>query len=470
MDFSLEIWYNILGECMSDEKGKKPIKRTKKYESSNMTSDAKKPIKKVKDKNKIVINKKKVMPVILFIVIAVLLLFFIKIVSKPRLEKIKDSVVMIEVYDDNDELLSTGSGFCAYDNNYIVTNFHVIEGASSIVIITDDNETYEATDVLIFDAENDLAILDTTADLKPLKFGNAKHLKSGDKVTAIGSPLGEMNTVSTGIISNAKNDKGIQITASISHGSSGGALFNKNNKLIGITYATLESGQNLNYAISVEYLDDLYKAYKKGTYSDIEYDYYESCMHSTDSVSFTGCVPYTSDYYVPENMDIFNKVTNLQKRYDYSMENGGMSDLYYDLSYSDKKLAYEYYYELENTYFCEDDCDINADISDWNVSEFMINLGVLNKQELAFVMVDIDNYNNDSAIFKRLESYPMMAAEKALIAHLIGDVSWNNIHKDNKEDIFDYFEHLYTPDFGAILEILGYEVRYNNDGTLTAWW
>ena len=58
-----------------------------------------------------------------------------------------------------------------------------------------------------------------------------------------------------------------------------------------------------------------------------------------------------------------------------------------------------------------------------------------------------------------------------MILYLIGDRSWNNIHKDNKQDIFNYFDEKYgTNDFGAILDLLGYDVRYNNDGTLTAWW
>jgi len=449
---------------MSEQISKRPIKKVKSNEDTTGKMTAKKPIRKKKQKD---------IPFKKYIIIGIVVLLgivFISLISKTNLETVKNSVVMLEVYDDNDELLATGSGFCAYKDNYIITNFHVIEGASTIYIITDDKEYYDVTDVLIFDPENDLAILEFDGKLKPLKFGSTTNLKSGDKVTAIGSPLGELNTVSTGIISNAENDKGIQISASISHGSSGGALFNKKNKLIGITYATLEAGQNLNYAISIDYLKDLYKAFKDDNYETIEYGYHERCMSSYDGIEFKECVGSNYDYYATDNINTFSEVTGHQNRYNYNMSEGSWGNVYDDMSWTDRELSLTYYEELENTYFCESNCNIDTDIKNWDANDFMINLNVLEKEELAFVLVDLENYSNENSKFNRVEEYPLEAAEKALILYLIGDRPWNRIHKDNKEDIFNYFEHLYTEDFGAILETLGYRVEYNNDGTLTAWW
>lgn len=448
---------------MNEQVSKRPIKKFKINESKSETTIEKKPIRKRKDKKQ-GIKKWIIVGVIIFIGI-----IFISLFSKSSLETIKDSVVMIEVYDEYDELLGTGSGFCAYKSNYIVTNFHVIEGGKTIKIITDDEEEYDVGKVLIFDNVNDLALLKADVSLKPLKFGN-KSLKSGDKVTAIGSPLGELNTVSTGIISNAKNNKGIQITASISPGSSGGALFNNKNKLIGITYATLDNGQNLNYAISVEYLNELYHAYNDEKFEIIEQGYHKRCMNSYDGIEFDGCVGTSYDYYATENMSLFSEVTGHQNRYNYKMGEGAWSNVYDDMTWSDKELALAYYEELESTYFCENKCNVDTDIKNWDTNDFMINLNVLEKEELAFVLVDLENYSNEDSKFYRVEEYPLEAAEKTLILYLIGDRPWNRIHKDNKEDIFNYFEHLYTEDFGAILETLGYRVQYNNDGTLTAWW
>ena len=68
-------------------------------------------------------------------------------------------------------------------------------------------------------------------------------------------------------------------------------------------------------------------------------------------------------------------------------------------------------------------------------------------------------------------NYPLGAAEKTLILYLIGNYEWSEISTDNKEDIFDYFDTKYgARDLGAILEVLGYEIVYSSDGTLTAYW
>ena len=97
---------------------------------------------------------------------------------------------------------------------------------------------------------------------------------------------------------------------------------------------------------------------------------------------------------------------------------------------------------------------------------------MLNRYEYAITVVDLSNYYDNDSIFNNVnDNYPLEAAEKSLILYLIGNHEWSEIHTDNKEDIFDYFDARYwTDDFGAILEMLGYEVEYNSDGTLTAYW
>lgn len=100
--------------------------------------------------------------------------------------------------------------------------------------------------------------------MRCLKAGNSKGLKKGEDVVAIGSPLGQKNTVSTGVLSGRwYNDVSgvdeLQFTAPISQGSSGGALFNNGGEVVGITSATLSNGQNLNLAIPIEEVIALYK-------------------------------------------------------------------------------------------------------------------------------------------------------------------------------------------------------------------
>lgn len=157
-----------------------------------------------------------------FLIWILLLIFiigsiFIIINNIPTdIETIKDSVVMIKVYDDKNNEISTGSAFCAYRSNYIITNYHVIEGACKIKVFDDYGNQYVIDTIKIFNKDNDLAILQGNFELKPLKIGNTNNLKAGENITTIGSPKGQLNTVSKGIISNADSDYEIRITTPIS--------------------------------------------------------------------------------------------------------------------------------------------------------------------------------------------------------------------------------------------------------------
>lgn len=171
---------------------------------------------------------------------------------------------MLECYDVHNELYSTGSGFIAYQDDIIVTNYHVIEqDAYQIYVLTEDEQKIQVDRVLTYDATNDIAILElsTPSNLTPLQLGNSDNLSKGDTVIAIGSPLGLFNSVSDGIISGLAydNQNTIQFTAAISHGSSGGPLFNAHGDVVGVTYASYEDGQNLNLAVPINTVDNLWK-------------------------------------------------------------------------------------------------------------------------------------------------------------------------------------------------------------------
>lgn len=174
------------------------------------------------------------------------------------------SVVKLDCYDKDGQLFATGSGFACFDNNVIVTNYHVIEGGVySIEVSTEDGQTFDISNVLVTDEDKDIAILTTSRDhnLTLLQPGNSEMLQKGEKVVAIGSPLGLLNSVSTGVFSGYLEDNGInvlQFTASISNGSSGGALFNNDGEVLGITFASIDAGQNLNLAIPIELVEQLY--------------------------------------------------------------------------------------------------------------------------------------------------------------------------------------------------------------------
>lgn len=153
---------------------------------------------------------------------------------------------------------SQGSGVILSADGTIVTNFHVVEGASKISVTFNDKTVYDGTVVIQdYDVVKDLAVLKINkTGLAPVTLGDSDALVVGEKVVAIGSPYGYSNTVSEGIIS-AIRDKELQTTAPISHGSSGGALFNTKGELVGITYAGVDVAQNLGFAIPVNMVKTL---------------------------------------------------------------------------------------------------------------------------------------------------------------------------------------------------------------------
>lgn len=183
--------------------------------------------------------------------------------NTAAIEKAASSVVKIYCYDHEGNETATGSGFVAFDSRTVVTNYHVMESAYTCKISTDEDKTYEAENVLAYSKEQDIAIikLKSSTNLKVLKLGDSDKTKKGEPIIAIGSPLGIKNTVSQGVLSGRlmeENMDVLQFTAPISSGSSGGALFDNNGKVIGITYASFVDGQNLNLAIPIKLVKTAY--------------------------------------------------------------------------------------------------------------------------------------------------------------------------------------------------------------------
>lgn len=164
------------------------------------------------------------------------------------------SVVKIKVYDEKKEVLCTGSGVVFHPNGYIVTNLHVVSGGESYGIQY-ENETkeYYAEALVKCHQIYDLAVLKADRRSSPLPiYDGALPLKRGQKIVAIGSPLGLFNSISDGIISGFRelDDRSmIQFTAPISPGSSGGALLDLQGNLIGVITCHFIEGQNLNLAV-----------------------------------------------------------------------------------------------------------------------------------------------------------------------------------------------------------------------------
>ena len=174
--------------------------------------------------------------------------------NPDAIELVEKSVVKINCYGENRKLIATGSGFIAFENNVVITNYHVIEESFRVEAIDNKGKVYDIGSVLAYDSDKDVAILKVSAniDVQPLSICDDSNIKKGEKVIAIGSPIGIQNSVSAGIYSGSILNgeiEMIQFTAPISPGSSGGPLFNNNGEVIGITTGSYESGQNINVAI-----------------------------------------------------------------------------------------------------------------------------------------------------------------------------------------------------------------------------
>lgn len=218
-------------------------------------------------------NKKRLLAImaaiVVVIVAAISAVFFLRDFSdRPSaIERTSESVVLITCYDRFGEVRSTGSGFVLYNDSTIVTNYHVIDRAVDIKISTDSDHTFSVESILAYDVDKDIAILKTTeaTGLASLSAGDSDDMKKGENVVAIGSPLGNKNTVSAGTFSGRwyNNENGLdelQFSAPISSGSSGGALFNDRGHVVGITSASFIDGQNMNLAVPVEAVENVYSS------------------------------------------------------------------------------------------------------------------------------------------------------------------------------------------------------------------
>ncbi|MCT4605583.1 MAG: trypsin-like peptidase domain-containing protein [Marinisporobacter sp.] len=178
--------------------------------------------------------------------------------SYEEIARLAESVVMINVYDEKQQLIGRGSGVVISGDGFIVTNFHVVHrGVLFGVIFENDKNEYMIYNIIKYHTDYDLALIKVDKRTKPIEV-NEKDLDlvRGQKIVAIGSPLGLFNTISDGIVSGFREFdyiKMVQITAPISPGSSGGALINMYGKLVGITTSGLE-GQNLNMAVPDQYI------------------------------------------------------------------------------------------------------------------------------------------------------------------------------------------------------------------------
>ena len=178
------------------------------------------------------------------------------------------SVMVLHIKDSTGKEIAVGTGFVISPDGLLVTARHVIKSAAAAEAQASDRGTFRVIGLCGSDDTNDLVLLKLDAsNLKCLELADTGGVQAGEKVVVIGSPLGLDGTVTDGIVSEVRDETGIgkrlQITAAISHGSSGSPVLNSAGKVIGVASFYLKDSQALNFAIPAELAGRLEKAYRK---------------------------------------------------------------------------------------------------------------------------------------------------------------------------------------------------------------
>ncbi|MEK6848848.1 MAG: trypsin-like peptidase domain-containing protein [Nanoarchaeota archaeon] len=159
--------------------------------------------------------------------------------------------------------VSQGTGFLITNDGYVVTNAHVLEGAKLANVYTYDKKVYSAK-LIGYSSSNkmDIALLKVSGTFSSLELGNSDDVKIGEKVIAIGNPLGLSFTATEGIIS-ARDREGLnglpyyfQTDVSLNPGNSGGPLINTKGEVIGITNFKISGAEAIGFALESNYIEE----------------------------------------------------------------------------------------------------------------------------------------------------------------------------------------------------------------------
>lgn len=313
--------------------------------------------------------------------------------AEQIIEKYKPALISIWMNEKNyysystfsyiDTTLLNGSGFLLNEDGLIGTNYHVVERIDSLLVKTSDGVFYKA-DLIYTDEVNDFAIIkisDTTGRKFPyVMLGSTEDLKAGQEVYAIGSPLGFEYTISSGIIAAIREkekvnfqdpltyetrekvfEKVLQITAAISPGNSGGALFNKKGEVIGITTYTYVGYGNLNFAVAIDgfkKLRDLVESKDFVNAEEVKLKKEENLFNSNYKLASDLKSQLSYDWYYTKQKDTMKTVDSFIVRQDsVNQKNLLRAEKYYEKCIELKPDTFVVYQDLLDLYVFTDNAE-----------------------------------------------------------------------------------------------------------------
>ena len=208
-------------------------------------------------------NRKMNLPLICFLFVVLASQAFAEVNLADLVKEIQSSIVTVITYDKKGKFAGQGSGFFIDRKGHLITNYHVIKGSYTAEVRTYDGNTYPVKVVLSENEKMDLIKLSVDIREASFKWLAVKSTLPAiaERIVVIGSPMGLEQTVSEGIVSGVREipnrGKVLQISASISSGSSGSPVVNMKGQVVGVVSFYLIKGQNLNFAIPSRYLIDL---------------------------------------------------------------------------------------------------------------------------------------------------------------------------------------------------------------------
>jgi hypothetical protein len=167
---------------------------------------------------------------------------------------------VVTIKTSGPEGAASGSGFIVDPSGTVVTNLHVIEGASTIAVRLPNGDVYDNVRVRAFDARKDLAVLQVPGyNLPTVELGDSDSAEAGQQIVLIGNPLGMLaGSVSSGIVSGVRvlEEAGfrvIQTDAAANPGNSGGPMFDMSGHVLGVLSFKLRGTENLNFVVPINY-------------------------------------------------------------------------------------------------------------------------------------------------------------------------------------------------------------------------